>query len=746
MCVSVDEVKFRIPSSRRWKCCFTKYLKDMSVIGVVIVEKSVSVNEGESVALQTNFTEIQKQDKILWRFTGVNISLLVRMIEYKITYDGFNDVRFKDRLLISDTQSGDLTVKNMRIKYTGLYEAELRNDTGSYHSRFHVTVKESPRVLTTGEVKSVSVTEGKSVTLKADLTDIQRDAFILWRFGDESVLIAKCDKENNEISYSNDESFRDRLMLNDQNGDLTITNVSATHAGVYKLKISSNKQIIDKTFSVSLTGMTSGVIAGLCVFFLLVIAAVIAASVILYRRKISELKKQIEKSVSVFEEESVTLQTGVTKLQSDAVIQWIFGNNEVLAEINRKDNMFSTYDGADERFKDRLKLDNQTGDLTITNIMKDHSGHYKVKITGGVIPCSQFSMSKETSCCQYNVVVYVRKAEGSFVTLPTGINNIQTDDVIEWMHGDKEVIAEVKKKDNMFSKYGGADERFKDRLELNHQTGSLTISDLNPKHSGHYTLKITSSKGTSSSQFCIVVIEKIRLVGLGRSVTLDTGVTKIQKDDEIQWRFGPEDTVIAQITGGTDKPSYNFTDGRFSGLMQMNKQTGSLTISNITVKHSGVYKLQICCGKKTDYKKYNVFILVPAKDGESVTLKTEGKIQRGDQVEWSLKGDQLKLSKTDEITLVTGENGDESKTSYTDNWMHKDRLKMNAQTGDLNITDVKKSDAGFYTLQLTDTDGKISYVKFSLYIFAKSGGNNPTQQVSGVSGNEATMVQMPLLK
>ncbi|XP_065099383.1 uncharacterized protein [Paramisgurnus dabryanus] len=720
------------------------------VCGVFAAEKdNVTVYEGESVTLHSD-TEIQKTDKIVWRFTDKEkTSFLAQMIEYRVTYDSTN-VRFKDRLQISDTLTGDLTIKNIRIKHTGLYYAEINTKTGTSYKRFNVIVKESASELTTGEVKSLSVKEGDSVTLQTDLTNIQKDAFILWRFGDKSVLIAKCDKENNEISYGNDGRFTDRLKLNDQTGNLTITNFINSNAGVYKLKISSNKQIIEKTFSVSVSGNTSGVIAGLCVFFLLVIAAVIAASMIFYRRKISKLKKQIEKSMSVFEEESVTLQTGVSKLQSDAVIQWIFGNNDVLAEINRQDNMFSTYDGADERFKDRLKLDDQTGDLTITNIMKDHSGHYKVKITGGVIPCSQFSTSKETSCCQFNVVVYVRKAEGSFVTLPTGINNIQADDVIEWIHGDKEVIAEVKKKDNMFSKYGGADERFKDRLELNHQTGSLTISDLNPKHSGHYTLKITSSRGTSSSQFCIVVIEKIRLVGLGRSVTLDTGVTKIQKDDEIQWRFGPEDTVIAQMTGGTDKPSYNFTDGRFNGLMQMNKQTGSLTISNITVKHSGVYKLQICCGKKTDYKKYNVFILVPAKDGESVTLKTEGKIQRGDQVEWSLKGDQLKLSKTDEITLVTGENGDDSKTSYTDDWMHKDRLKMNAQTGDLNITDVKKSDAGFYTLQLTNTDGKISYVKYSLYIFAKSGGNNPTQQISGHAcgtglnkpGNEAAMIQM----
>ncbi|XP_065099411.1 uncharacterized protein [Paramisgurnus dabryanus] len=253
--------------------------------------KTVSVYEGESVTLHTDMTELQRDDRIYWRFRDKDkVILLVQMIDYKITYYGFNDERFKDRLQISDTHSGDLTIKNMRIKHTGLYDAEINTATGTSYKRFNVIVKESAPELTTGEVKSLSVTEGDSVTLQTDLTDIQRDAFILWRFGDKSVLIATCDKENNEISYGNDERFRDRLMLNDQTGDLTITNFINSNAGVYKLKISSTKQIIDKTFSVSVSGLSSGVIAGLCVFLLLVIVAVIAAGVILYRRRL--LKKQ----------------------------------------------------------------------------------------------------------------------------------------------------------------------------------------------------------------------------------------------------------------------------------------------------------------------------------------------------------------------------------------------------------------------------------------------------------------------
>ncbi len=45
-------------------------------------------------------------------------------------------------------------------------------------------------VVETDEVKSVSVLEGDSVTLRTDITGIQRDDEILWKFGDNDEPIA----------------------------------------------------------------------------------------------------------------------------------------------------------------------------------------------------------------------------------------------------------------------------------------------------------------------------------------------------------------------------------------------------------------------------------------------------------------------------------------------------------------------------------------------------------------------------
>ncbi len=80
------------------------------------------------------------------------------------------------------------------------------------------------------------------------------------------------------------------------------------------------------------------------------------------------------------ERESVTLYTGV--VNPDDLMMWYF-NDILIAEITG-DNKICTdvqcKDG-DERFRDRLKLDNQTGSLTITNTRTTDSGDYKLQIS-----------------------------------------------------------------------------------------------------------------------------------------------------------------------------------------------------------------------------------------------------------------------------------------------------------------------------------------------------------------------------
>uniref|UniRef100_A0A9J8BVL7 Immunoglobulin domain-containing protein n=3 Tax=Cyprinus carpio TaxID=7962 RepID=A0A9J8BVL7_CYPCA len=100
------------------------------------------------------------------------------------------------------------------------------------------------------------------------------------------------------------------------------------------------------------------------------------------------------KTVSVMEGDSVILNTDLSEVQKYLLIQWMFESTRI-AEVDSLTQTNSTYDGPDERFRDRLKLDHQTGSLTITNTRTTDSGLYKVTV-----------ISKETSYTRFNLTVF----------------------------------------------------------------------------------------------------------------------------------------------------------------------------------------------------------------------------------------------------------------------------------------------------------------------------------------------------
>nr|XP_055074173.1 uncharacterized protein LOC129453813 isoform X3 [Misgurnus anguillicaudatus]XP_055074174.1 uncharacterized protein LOC129453813 isoform X3 [Misgurnus anguillicaudatus]XP_055074175.1 uncharacterized protein LOC129453813 isoform X3 [Misgurnus anguillicaudatus] len=100
------------------------------------------------------------------------------------------------------------------------------------------------------EVESVSVMEGDSVTLYTHITELQRDQQIMWQFGPRESRIAEIHKKIIDM-YNSNKTFGDRLKLDSQTGSLTITNITITHTGLYKLNIISNRGSSYKRFNVT---------------------------------------------------------------------------------------------------------------------------------------------------------------------------------------------------------------------------------------------------------------------------------------------------------------------------------------------------------------------------------------------------------------------------------------------------------------------------------------------------------------
>ncbi|XP_026104733.1 uncharacterized protein LOC113076287 [Carassius auratus] len=285
-----------------------------------------------------------------------------------------------------------------------------------------------------------------------------------------------------------------------------------------------------------------------------------------------------------------------TEIQRGDEIQWLFGAEETLiTEIKGEDRQVKTHEGPDKRFKNRLKLDETTGSLTITNTRNEHNGPYTLKIRRGRETFyKKFYVSVRGTVFTHEEMMRI-VMEGEYVFLEPD-TKIQKDDEVQWLFEDEQQTVQTEIKNTEVTKYTGTDWRFRDRLKLNEDTGRLTITNITTDHTGFYTLKITRGKDKIYKRFFMFVREREITETEGYPVTLEPAY-EIKKDDLIRWLFGDREqqTGIAEFNVKTRKIStYDYVaDGRFRDRLELNKTTGSLTINNTRTTDSGVYKLEI---------------------------------------------------------------------------------------------------------------------------------------------------------
>lgn len=100
---------------------------------------------------------------------------------------------------------------------------------------------------------------------------------------------------------------------------------------------------------------------------------------------------------------------------------------------------------------------------------------------------------------------------------------------------------------------------------------------------------------------------KTKEVTVGDSVTLHTGITELQRYDKILWRFGPLDSIIAQISVKTNE-TLPGDDERFRDRLHLNSETGDLTIRDVKITHSGDYQLKLFSTRENKTKRFRVIL------------------------------------------------------------------------------------------------------------------------------------------
>ncbi|ROI15254.1 hypothetical protein DPX16_1407 [Anabarilius grahami] len=423
--------------------------------------ESVSVKEGDSVTLHTG-VQTKQEEEIKWYFNGIRIAQINRD-QSKICTDvqcNEGTERFRDRLKL-DHQTGSLTITNITNTDSGEYELVLFSSSNS-ESIFNVTV----RGVSADEqykMKTISVIRGEYVILDPD-EELKGE--MMWYFNDN--IIAKITGDPNksciDVQYE-DERYRGRLMVS-QTGSLIITDTRIKDSGVYRLLVINNSN----SFSISRA-------------------------------------KSFNLSVFVMEGDSVTLNTNVeTDKQED--ISWYISNARI-AQISGDLSLICTdvqCNEGTERFRDRLKLDHQTGSLTIMNTRNTDSGEYKLLITSSSDSEKIFSVTVHgVSAAERDEMKRKSVKEEESVTLDPGVIKYPND-VMTW-HFNNTRVAEITGDPSKICTYVQTDERFRDRLKLDHQTGSLTITNTRNTDSGEYKLQISRSSFNIKRGFSVSVTD-----------------------------------------------------------------------------------------------------------------------------------------------------------------------------------------------------------------------------------------------
>ncbi|XP_039538647.1 uncharacterized protein LOC120486592 [Pimephales promelas] len=262
------------------------------------------------------------------------------------------------------------------------------------------------------------------------------------------------------------------MQLDKQTGDLKITNIRTTDFGEYELKIKTTRGSSVQTFSVKVE---------------------------------TDPRSDGVTVVSVTEGDSVILHPDTEILKDDEIL-WRFREKYDIAKIKKDEDIISTFDDiADGIFRHRLHLNHQTGNLIISDITSKTSGLYEVDI----------KRRKHIIQKSFNVTITDKQDilsvnEGVDVTLGSGVTELHRDDRVQWRF-EHEVVAKVNKTAGIVITFDDVlDGRFRGRLQLDNQTGSLIITHTRTTDSGLYYLDITSDRHVILRKFVLSVCDSCR--------------------------------------------------------------------------------------------------------------------------------------------------------------------------------------------------------------------------------------------
>ncbi|XP_036420134.1 uncharacterized protein LOC118803753 [Colossoma macropomum] len=432
------------------------------------------------------------------------------------------------------------------------------------------------------EVETVEVTEGVNVTLRTNLTGIKSDDMIRWTFGTTDTRIAQL-VNSGTVSFYNG-IFTNRLNLDKQTGSLTISDISFIHSGVYKQQLIS-EQVSDKHFSVTVYGtlpmptITSAALNPRC-------------SVVCSVRNVGKMTlswfrgSQLLSNISDPDNSTLMLPLDIEHCDRNSY-SCVAANPISIRTVQLNTSIYCCYTDCIDR-----------GSINVLSIVVCHAVLIATVLLLALYLLIQKLQNKGLAVTElimadnYMKTVYSPQTEGLSQEEP--MKNLDcTLSIVTYYsglaHGGREKYTKksltfhsiMKRREQMWM-----DSSFIDCFSRIHFFLLLHL------------VVVNDVKASVKDEVETVEVTE------GVNVTLRTNLTGIKSDDMIRWTFGTTDTRIAQLV---NSGTVNFYNGIFTNRLNLDKQTGSLTISNISFIHSGVYKQQLISEQVSD-KHFSVTV------------------------------------------------------------------------------------------------------------------------------------------
>ncbi|XP_057181343.1 uncharacterized protein LOC130548521 [Triplophysa rosa] len=210
------------------------------------------------------------------------------------------------------------------------------------------------------------------------------------------------------------------------------------------------------------------------------------------------------------------------------------------------------------------------------------------------------NVSRLCQSCSGGTIKMMPVSEGESVTLSTNLKERQKD--MQWYYYENSFIWKLLENTTIYHKHD--DGRFTNKLQVDNNTGSLTINNIREINAGLFLL-ITYKPLMDQLCYKVTVNDRPTMMSVHEKecAIIPTNLTE-QNEDCIDWLY--KDAVIAELR--INQSTIQHYDGRFKDRLQLDNKIGSLTIKNISKIHSGLYKLKITKDYEIISERFNVTV------------------------------------------------------------------------------------------------------------------------------------------